>query len=453
MASKFINFVNQTGSPYHTVSVAKKSLIDRGFKELREGTKWCLELGGKYVVTRNGSDIFAFIVGNKFDPKSEKGGFVCVGAHTDSPCLRLRPKSKVAPVGSYLQIGVHVYGGGLWHTWFDRELGLAGKVMCREGNGIVEKLIRVAKPVCVIPNLAIHLQSAEERKAFQVNPENHLMPVLLTDAKNNKTEGKHPNQLLDLIAKELNVKSEDIIDMDICLFDTQPGQLSGINDDFVSTARIDNLASTWACVEGLADFDPSESHDVSVAVAFDHEEVGSVSYVGANSNAMETWLKWIHESLNTTLGKTDAGENDYNRMIQRSFLFSADGVHGLHPNYAGKHQAEHRPDLNGGVVIKTNPNQRYATNCTGSSVVREIGTRSNVQVQDICVKNDSPCGSTIGPALSSVLGVRTVDLGIPQLAMHSCREICGAHDLEELRKLCVGLWTHFRDIDEKISKI
>eukprot|EP00397_Hematodinium_sp_SG-2012_P025965 GEMP01027166.1.p1 GENE.GEMP01027166.1~~GEMP01027166.1.p1 ORF type:complete len:446 (+),score=93.46 GEMP01027166.1:28-1365(+) len=445
MASAFLQYVNQTGSPYHSVSVGKKLLSDCGFREVAEGTNWQLQRGGKYFVTRGGSDICAFVIGNKFDV--DKGGFAIVGAHTDSPCLRLRPKTVVQPVGNYLQVGVNIYGGGLWHTWLDRDLGLAGKVIYKEKNALVEKIIRIAKPILVIPNLAIHLQTADERKAFLLNPENHLQPMLLTEADLKKSEGKHPAPLLEAVAEEAGVPAESITDMDLCLFDAQDGRLTGLKDDFISAGRIDNLASTWACLQAIAEFDASESIDIAVSVAFDHEECGSQSQTGADSNALQVWLQWIHEAFDSR------GTNELTRMIHRSFLISADGVHGLHPNYATKHQAEHRPCLNEGMVIKTNPNQRYATTCTGASFVREICARSNVKVQDICVKNDSPCGTTIGPIMSSNLGIRTVDLGIPQLAMHSCREVCGAHDLEELKKFCLGFFTHFRAVDTASIKI
>jgi len=463
-ASRFIQYVNQTGSPYHTVSVGKKLLLDKGFEELVEGTKWALEAGGKYVVTRNGSDILAFVVGKKFDASKEQGGFAIVGAHTDSPCLRLRPKSRVAKTGNYLQVGVHVYGGGLWHTWLDRDLGLAGKVVYVQDGKPVEKLVRIAKSILVIPNLAIHLQTSDERKSFTVNPENHLQPVLMTSVESKKKDnegsedkkteakkqGSHAPELLEAVGKEIDVDPATITDMDLCLFDMNEARLVGLNDDFIASARIDNLASTWACLDAISDFDASESVDIAVAMAFDHEEAGSQSATGADSNVTQVWLQWIHESL---CSKQESPVNDYSRMIHRSFLISADGVHGFHPNYPSRHQAEHRPCLNEGVVIKTNPNQRYATTCTGAAVVRQVGLKSDVKIQDICVKNDSPCGSTIGPIISSKLGIRAVDLGIAQWAMHSCRETCGANDLEELKKLCLGFYRHFRSIDDATSKI
>lgn len=439
MASKFLAYVNQTGSPYHSVSVAKKFLIDRGFSELVEGKVWKLERGGRYVLTRGGSDIFAFVVGKTFD--AEKHGFAIVGAHTDSPCLRLRPKTNIAPVGDYVQVGVHVYGGGLWHTWLDRDLGLAGKVVYKEDGVIKETLVRIAKPILTIPNLAIHLQTADERKAFLVNPETHLQPILLTAPDAKKSEGRHPSALLEAVASRAGIPADSITDMDLCLFDAQAGCTTGVNDDFIATGRVDNLASTWACVEAIADCDPNEISDIAVSVAFDHEECGSQSQTGAESNALQVWLQKVGECFGA------GGTNDFMRTIHRSFLISADGVHGLHPNYAAKHQSEHRPCLNGGIVIKTNPNQRYATTCTGASYIREIGEKCNVKIQDICVKNDSPCGSTIGPIISAKLGVRAVDLGISQLAMHSCRETCGAHDLAELYKFCLGFFKELRGID------
>lgn len=462
MSDDFLEFVERTGSPAHTVIAAKARLEQAGFQELKEGTSWQLERGGRYFVTQQGTSICAFAVGGAFD--ASEGGVVIAAAHTDSPCLKLRPCSKVPEKAGTVQLGVDTYGGGLWHTWFDRPLGFAGKVVVathpEDGStpGIEERLVRVPKPVCVIPNLAIHLQTPEERKAFAFNKETQLRPVLcapcgagppgdaaakpLLEAP--KIRGpQHHEALLAEAAQAAGVDAEHILDVDLCLMDATPACAMG---PYVSSPRIDNVLSTWAAVDAIAAFATSEafgaSCDIAVAASFDHEEVGSVSAAGADSAVLERWLERALAGL---------GGAQWHELAARSFLLSCDCAHGLHPNYADKHQAEHQPLLGDGVVIKTNANQRYATTPTLAAMVRELGRRAEVPIQEFVVRNDCPCGSTIGPLLSAQLGVRTVDVGAPQWAMHSCRETAHGADVEALRELCRGLFMHFRSVDKTTS--
>mmetsp|Transcript_96837 Transcript_96837/g.215873 ORF Transcript_96837/g.215873 Transcript_96837/m.215873 type:complete len:476 (+) Transcript_96837:49-1476(+) len=461
----FIDFANKTGSPYHTVSACVELLRSHGFNELHDGKQWSLAKGGKYFVTKGGSDIMAFVVGGKFSVAGDSGLSI-VGAHTDSPCLRLRPNSQVSGAGM-LQVGVQTYGGGLWHTWFDRPLGLAGKVVVRgstSGN-LAERLVRITKPVMLIPNLAIHLQSADERKAFAVNTESHVQPVLCSKifddeaatssgrAETSKEGGpvrQHHAALLEMLAKELDCRACDIVDADLCLMDSQPGLLAGLYEEFISSPRIDNLLSTWAAVQGLVDFAASgvaaDAQDVCVAVSFDHEEVGSQSFTGAEGATLPTWLERI-------LGGLDVPALQQPEIYSRSFLVSADCAHGLHPNYAGKHQTEHKPDFHKGIVIKMNANQRYATTALTSALFREVCAKAAVPVQDFVVRNDCPCGTTIGPIISSKIGVRTIDVGAPQWAMHSCRETCATSDAAHILKLCQVFFASFREIDNSTAKL
>lgn len=459
---KFLEFVNETGSPYHAVAACSKLLRAGGFEELHDGARWSLKKGGKYFVTKGGADVMAFVVGPKFAAEGASG-FAMVGAHTDSPCLRLRPNSKMSSTGM-LQVGIQTYGGGLWHTWFDRPLGLAGKVITRDSQGhLAEKLVRIAKPVMIIPNLAIHLQTADERKAFNVNTESHLQPVLcskLFDDEAGKSreatteeggpQNRHHLALLELVAKELSCSPGDIIDADLCLMDAQESCLMGAYEEFVSSPRVDNLASTWAAIQGICDFAASpaaaEAQDISIAVSFDHEEVGSQSCTGAEGETLPAWLERILTGLEVPpLVRPE--------IYTRSFLVSADCAHGVHPNYAGKHQSEHRPEFHKGIVIKSNANQRYATTPLTASLFREVCRLASVPVQDFVVRNDSPCGSTIGPIISSKIGVRTIDVGIPQWAMHSIREACATSDLGHLRSLCQAFFSSFREVDNSTAKL
>lgn len=382
-------------------------------------------------------------------------------AHTDSPCLKVRPCSKVPAKAGTVQLGVNTYGGGLWHTWFDRPLGLAGTVVVRaEPEGMEERLVRMDAPVCFIPNLAIHLQTPEERKAFAINAETQLKPVMCSPCGAGpppsppmEDEGQadaaprgaqHHEALLAAVADAAGVPPGRVLDVDLCLMDATPPCMMG---DFVSTPRIDNVLSTWAAVDGLAAFAESgaldQSVDIACAASFDHEEVGSTSATGADSQVLGRWL----DAALAGLG------GRWSEVAHRSFLLSCDCAHGLHPNYADKHQAEHQCLLGSGIVIKTNANQRYATTPILAQMVRDIGARSAVPIQEFVVRNDCPCGSTIGPLLSAQLGVRTVDIGAPQWAMHSCRETAHAADVESLQKICVGLYSHFRAVDSSVTRL
>ena len=441
VSAQFIEFVNQTGSPYHAVAASKAILASQGFIQLSERSpSWSINKGGKYYITRNHSEIFAFTVGAKFDPSVS--GMVMVGAHTDSPCLRIRPKSNQKSEG-ILKVGVSTYGGGLWYTWFDRPLGMAGKVIIK---GSEERLVHIPKPVLIIPSLAIHLQSAEERKAFDPNSENHLVPILCSASKDTG-DGKHANELLELIAQVVGCSPSDITDLDICLMDCHPAEHCGAKNEFISAPRIDNLLSTFACISALSEVDPNGIADIAVAAAFDHEEVGSVSSSGADSTTAANWITRILESLAVTSPSVRSA------IMARSILVSADCAHATHPNYAAKHQSEHKVAINGGIVFKANANQRYSTTCTTTAMARQICEKVGVQYQDFVVRNDSPCGSTIGPLLSAMLGVRAIDVGAPQWAMHSCRETCGAADIEHLRNLSKGFFEHFRSVDGSFKDI
>lgn len=441
LTSKFIDFVNQTGSPYHSVAACVSILQKKGYTQLLERSdKWQISKGGKYYITRNHSEIFAFTIGNKFE--ATKSGLVMVGAHTDSPCLRLRPKSNQKGEG-FLKLGVSTYGGGLWYTWFDRPLGLAGKVVVK---GREERLVRVPCAVCVIPSLAIHLQSGDERKSFDPNSETHLVPIMCSSSPDSG-DGKHSTEFLKLLAMEAGCQPEDITDLDICLMDAQPSELIGLKSEFISSPRLDNLVSTWACVSALSDIDPATTAEILVAASFDHEEVGSTSSTGADSTTVTTWIDRILESLSVTGPSLKAS------IMAKSILVSADCAHGTHPNYPAKHQGEHKVAVNGGIVFKTNCNQRYSTTCSTAALTRSVCEKANVKVQDFVVRNDSPCGSTIGPLLSAMLGVRAIDVGAPQWAMHSCRETCGAHDVESLQHFCSAMYNHFRSVDGEFQEL
>jgi aspartyl aminopeptidase len=417
--------------------------------------------GGKYYYTIQHSALVGFTVGPSYQP-GQACGFHMIGGHTDSPNLKIKPRSLKGGNGSgCTMLGVECYGGGLWHTWFDRDLGVSGKVLLRKPDGkIQQRLVHLSDPIARISTLCIHLQSAEERQGFAVNKEQHTAPMIGTEQ--SKEAGKlleqgaedqintttvvpekdawregHEPLLLQAIATKLKVDVTEICDFELNLYDTQPATLGGISKEFLYSARLDNLATVFCAIESLVDYAsdlPADSSDVSLVVAFDHEEVGSTSAPGAGSPIMEEATQRISAALQNNGGTITP--DLYAACIRKSFILSIDQAHALHPNYASKHEPVHAPLLNAGVVIKTNSNQRYATNGMTGFVVRELGRRAHIPIQEFVVKNDCPCGSTIGPTISAKTGIRTVDAGMPQLSMHSVREVMGIADCKSLQVLC-----------------
>jgi aspartyl aminopeptidase len=422
-----------------------------------------------------------------------------VGAHTDSPCLRIKPVSTKSADG-FVQVGVETYGGGLWHTWFDRDLSLAGRAMVRTKNGGVEmKLVRIDRPILRIPTLAIHLDRQEK---FEFNKEQHLCPIAgLVAAELNRrgrskdeekteenespayyqplaavTERHHP-YIVDLIAESAGCTSLDIVDFEMLLYDTQEACLGGLNSELIFSARLDNLMMSFCAVEGLVtsltasktfDEDPT----VRLIALFDHEEIGSRTAQGADSNILPAILRRLsvipssHDSSEKSFDKLSDAElsTAYEQSLATSFLISADMAHSVHPNYGGKYEASHRPEMNKGVVIKINANARYATNSPGIVLLQEAARRakpassyayaaepsSGVPLQLFVVRNDSSCGSTIGPMLSAALGTRTIDVGNAQLSMHSIRETAGGFDAEHAINLFESFFEHYEELEVKI---
>ena len=455
-----IDFINASKTPWHAVGSVKKILLERGYVQLNEKeANWAEKIkpNGKYFFTRNHSTIVAFCIGGNFQPG--KSGLKIIGAHTDSPDLKIKPISSQKSSG-FLQVGVQTYGGGLWYTWFDRDLTVAGRVIVSEGNGVFkQRLVEIKKPILRIPSLAIHLQREVSTEGFKPNTENHLLPIIGTELGGEVDETSnvkgftlnHHSNLLKVIAEELKCSVSDIRDFDLSIVDTQPAAIGGINDEFVFSPRLDNLASCFVSLEALINSESTleTEKDIRMICLFDHEEVGSSSSYGADSSL-------ISDTINRVIQVAHANYKDvpvdaYGACIANSFIISCDMAHAVHPNYSDKHQAKHRPQIHQGLVLKTNCNQRYTTNGHTSFLFGELAGRHNIPLQQFVVRNDSACGSTIGPIVSSNTSIRTIDVGIPQLSMHSIREQCGVVDIKSTIELFTHYFNEFSEIDSVVK--
>jgi len=402
-------FLDESPSPFHAVTAMQRTLQEHGFNDLDPNAPWTIGDRDKALVLRNGSSLIAFRMGSASLIES---GVRMIGAHTDSPCLRIKPTPDVRRSGFH-QLGVEIYGGVLLAPWFDRDLSIAGRVTCSDTNGQrLSLLIDFKKPIVTIPSLAIHL-NRDIHKNRTINPQQELVPIMcdLTD----QSEAGFRELLLDQIHQEHpEVNVQAVTDYELSCYDTQGAQQVGLQGDFLASARLDNLLS---CYTGLRSLLDTQGEQTVLLVCNDHEEVGSASAAGAQGPFLHTVLERL------------CGDNEtMARVLARSLLISADNAHALHPNYEAKHDPQHQPRLNGGPVIKFNANQRYATNSETASIFRGVCARADVPVQSMAMRSDMACGSTIGPITSTVLGVDTVDVGAPQLGMHSIRETTGWHD-------------------------
>lgn len=419
-------YLQASPSPFHATSELAARLEAEGFESIAEGDAWSLQPGGRYYVTRNDSSIIAFHYGTE---PLENTGIRMLGAHTDSPCLKVKPQPELKQKG-YGQLGVEVYGGVLLAPWFDRDLSMAGRVSYRDGQGAIRNaLVDFKTPLATVPSLAIHLdRNANNDRS--INAQKEVVPLLLTLDEQTPDWGfRHLlTQQLKRQTPELEIQA--LLDFEISLYHTQPPAQIGLNGDFIASARLDNLLSCYVGLQSLLQADPRYT---CLLVCNDHEEIGSASACGAKGPMLQDFLQRLLPDPERRL-----------RLLDKSMMISADNAHAVHPNFSDKHDDNHGPVLNGGPVIKVNANQRYATNSETSALFRDLAERAGAPVQTFVSRSDMECGSTIGPITAAEIGVRTLDVGVPSFAMHSVRELVGSQDAHYLYRIAVAYFQSAR---------
>lgn len=406
---KLLDYIDTSPSPWHAVYTSEKALSEKGFSELIEGDTWSLRSNGRYYVKRDDSSIIAFTVGTNDLAQS---GFRLIGAHTDSPGLRVKPKPD-NQLSGVNRLGVEVYGGALLATFTDRDLSLAGRVHINVKGKLTSKLVHFKKPFLRLPNLAIHMNPKVNTDGLKLNKQTEL-PLLLSVSNNQ-------HLLIDLLAAELKVDASTISAWELNVCDTQAGMLYGLNDEFYANSQLDNLASCHAALSALLSDDSLNSNQFNVCAFFDHEEIGSNSHKGADGSFLPDVLERIAGSLKVS-------NEDYKRALSNSFMISADMAHAYQPNFPNAYEPDHKVLVNHGPVIKVNANIRYASNSASQSRFIQLCEQANVPYQQYSHRTDIGCGSTIGPMTSARLGINTVDVGCPMWAMHSIRESAGVQD-------------------------
>ena len=412
-AEDLIQFIDKSPSAFHAAKNVEERLMEEGFKRVNLEDKWNLEKDGKYYTVKNNSAVIAFKIGKG---EIEEAGFKLVGAHTDAPTFKIKPSAEMTVEKKYLKLNTEVYGGPILNTWFDRPLSIAGRVSVKSDNLLKPKelLIDMEKPMMIIPNLAIHM-NREVNKGIEINPQKDTLPLVA----NINKEFEKDNFLFKLIAQKLNIELESILDFEMFLYGVEKGSLVGLNEEFISVGKLDDLAMVHAGLNGLIDSEIGNA--TNVLVCFDNEEVGSGTKQGAASPMLKTVLERIALAM-------DKNKEDYYRALANSFIISADQAHALHPNYADMHDPTSKPVLNGGPVIKMAANQAYTTDSFSSAVYEGICKQANIPVQKFVNRSDKKGGSTIGPISSSQLDIASIDIGNPILAMHSIRELGGVSD-------------------------
>ncbi len=411
------DFIESSPSQFHVVDNQRKAFLAAGFEELSEASEWNLKLGGNYFVTRNGSSILAFRM-----PKVEYKSFMIMASHTDSPTFRIKEMPEMKE-GHYVKLNTERYGGMLMAPWFDRPLSIAGRAIVRTGAGTIEtRLVNLDRDLCMLPSLAIHM-NREANDGYKYNAQKDLLPLISMDENFN---------LKELVAESLQVKAEDIIGSDLFLYNRDAGRVWGAKDEFISIGRLDDLQCSYSSMMGLL---ASKNTDSSVAihVTFDNEEVGSGTKQGADSTFLYDTMVRINEAMNKNQSKLL-------EAIANSFMVSADNAHALHPNYSEKSDPTNKVYMNEGVVVKFNANQKYMTDGLAYGIFTELCNKAEVPYQTFVNRSDVAGGSTLGNISNAHVSINGVDIGLPQLAMHSPFETAGVKDTEYLFKIATKFY-------------
>ena len=408
-----VEFLNGSYTAFHAVENIKNRLVAEGFTPLSEGERWNVQKGGKYFVTRNDTSVIAFKV-----PEKDYIGFNIVASHSDSPCFKIKENAEITQAGQYICLNTEKYGGMIMSTWFDRPLSVAGRIMVKTENGFESRLVNIDKDLLIIPNLAIHMdRTVNEGKA--INPQNDMLPLFGDLSRKDK--------FIEVVAGAAGVEKEDIIAKDLYLYVRQPAGFVGLEDEFITGPKLDDLQCAYTSMEG---FLASENCDsVAVLAVFDNEEVGS----GTKQGALSTMMYDTLTRLNRALGHD---EEYYLCALTNSFMISADNAHSLHPNYAAKADPTNRPVINKGVVIKHHANQQYTTDAVSCAVFKQLAESVGAAVQHFANRSDMVGGSTLGNLSNRHVSLNAVDIGLPQFAMHSCFETAGVNDTEDFAQIC-----------------
>ncbi|MDO5572144.1 MAG: M18 family aminopeptidase [Bacteroidales bacterium] len=412
-ADDLIDFIYKSPNNFFAVSTLKERLLKKGFEELKLSDRWTLKPNGKYFVSKNGSSLFSFIIGNSYDASE---GFKLICAHCDSPSFKIKPSAEILTEGNVLKLNTEVYGGPILYTWFDRPLSLAGRVIIKSEDPLNPKtmLVNFNRSILTIPHLAIHF-NREVNSGVNISKQKDMLPVIAI--LNNALE--KDNFLLNIISSELNIEKENILDFDLTLYEFQKGELVGYNQEFISSGRLDDLAMVHA---GLSAFENAEAKEkTSILAIFDNEETGSGTKQGAASPVLRNIMERI-----VFARKGDS--EDFYRSIDKSFMISADMAHAVHPNYPEKHDPTNHPLMGKGPVIKIHANQKYLSDGDSSSVFETICKMADVPCQKFVNHSDMLGGSTLGNILTSQMEMRGVDIGNPMWAMHSVRETACVDD-------------------------
>lgn len=399
-----IHFIAKSPSTFHAVRGIKAALLYAGFTEIREEDPWQIEKGGKYVVTRNGSALMAFTV-----PEEGAEAFHITASHCDSPTFKIKENPEIAD-GPYVKLNVEGYGGMIMSTWLDRPLSVAGRLLVTENGHLAEKLVAIDGTMLVIPSVAIHMdRSVNQHKEWKVQKD--MLPLY------GMTGAKTP--FMDVIAAAAKVKAEDILAHDLTLYSRVPGTIWGEEREFISSPKLDDMQCAFACFRGFTQ--GQKEKYISVYALFDNEEVGSATSQGAGSTFLANTLERLARSLGYSYDETMA-------MIARSFMISADNAHSVHPNHPEYADPVNRPVINGGIVIKYSAAQKYATNAFSAAYFKKLCKNHDIPTQTFTNHSDNPGGSTLGNISNTVIAMPTVDIGLPQLAMHSSYETAGVKD-------------------------